>query len=204
MSVRFDNQAVLITGATGGIGVALADRFVSEGARVVLVGRPGSAVHGLAKSYGERALAIEADTHAALKKVIDWAGGLDVAVRCRGAGPHGAHDRADLGGLRPCHGHQRTRHVHLAHAAAAAHAATGRRRHGGGVVHRSPSGRAGRQHTWLSTSSRQMTPRRGHCGIEGPDANAGNAAVGGDGLQSLLGGALGCRVRPAGRCCAWR
>lgn len=38
-SAEFNNQVVLITGATSGIGAATADLFASEGARLVLTGR---------------------------------------------------------------------------------------------------------------------------------------------------------------------
>lgn len=49
---RFDDQTAVITGAAGGIGRATAVRFASDGARVVLVDLPGTALE-------ESAVAVE-------------------------------------------------------------------------------------------------------------------------------------------------
>lgn len=46
--------AVLVTGATGGIGQALVRELVSQGAQVLAVGRRGEALHALASGLGER------------------------------------------------------------------------------------------------------------------------------------------------------
>ncbi len=42
MAARFEDRVAVVTGAAGGIGRAAAERFASEGARVVLVDLPGS------------------------------------------------------------------------------------------------------------------------------------------------------------------
>ncbi len=43
VDLHLDGKVVLITGGTDGLGAALADRLVSEGARVAVCGRPPSA-----------------------------------------------------------------------------------------------------------------------------------------------------------------
>lgn len=48
------NKTVLITGASGGIGKALADRFAKDGYNMVLVARSGDKLAELAKDYRER------------------------------------------------------------------------------------------------------------------------------------------------------
>ena len=64
MPNRFQDKVIVITGAAQGIGRSAANRFASEGARVVAVDLPGSdlsaCVAGLKKAGGE-AIAVEAD-----------------------------------------------------------------------------------------------------------------------------------------------
>ena len=64
MTQRFQEKVVVITGAAQGIGRAAANRFSSEGARVVAVDLPGSDLAGCVaevKKAGGRAVAVEAD-----------------------------------------------------------------------------------------------------------------------------------------------
>jgi NAD(P)-dependent dehydrogenase (short-subunit alcohol dehydrogenase family) len=61
---RFQGQVVLITGASSGIGAALAREFAREGAQIVLMARRAERIDALAgelSSGGQRALAITAD-----------------------------------------------------------------------------------------------------------------------------------------------
>jgi NAD(P)-dependent dehydrogenase (short-subunit alcohol dehydrogenase family) len=61
---RFINRTVLITGASGGLGRAAAERFAAEGARLALLDRDAAAVAALAEelnSAGTPALALAAD-----------------------------------------------------------------------------------------------------------------------------------------------
>ena len=55
------NHVVLVTGATAGMGEAIARRFVKEGARVVLTGRRDDRLRALAEELGERTLAVPLD-----------------------------------------------------------------------------------------------------------------------------------------------
>lgn len=95
MSRRWNSdRVVLITGAAGGIGSALAERFVSAGDRVVLLDRDPAAVQELAARLGtERALPVGADVcdpetlTEAVKQSVDAFGGLDVVVANAGITP---------------------------------------------------------------------------------------------------------------------
>ncbi len=61
MTVRFEGQNVWITGASSGIGEALAREFASRGARVLLSARNRGELERVAKSIGERASVLPLD-----------------------------------------------------------------------------------------------------------------------------------------------
>ncbi len=64
MPGRFDGKVVVITGAAGGIGRAAAQRFASEGARVVAVDLPGTSLDvtvAQVEAAGSQAIAFPAD-----------------------------------------------------------------------------------------------------------------------------------------------
>jgi len=59
-----DNQGALVTGAARGIGLAIAQRFMAEGARVVMADRDEAALHAAVGGLGvgrDRAVAVTAD-----------------------------------------------------------------------------------------------------------------------------------------------
>lgn len=85
----FDGKAVLVTGATSGIGRAAALKFVAAGARVALVGRNADALEATRAAMGQGgagAVAIRADVtrEEDVTRAVDGAvsalGGLDVVV----------------------------------------------------------------------------------------------------------------------------
>lgn len=61
MSRRFENQTVLITGASSGVGEAAARLFAAEGAQVILVARTATTLQKVAKDIGDHALAFPTD-----------------------------------------------------------------------------------------------------------------------------------------------
>jgi NAD(P)-dependent dehydrogenase (short-subunit alcohol dehydrogenase family) len=85
----FEGKAVLVTGATSGIGRAAALKFVAAGARVALVGRNADALEATRAAMGQGgagAVAIRADVtrEEDVTRAVDGAvsalGGLDVVV----------------------------------------------------------------------------------------------------------------------------
>ena len=58
---RFDNQTVLVTGGSSGIGLAAAKAYAREGARVVITGRDGQALARAQAEIGNGALAVRND-----------------------------------------------------------------------------------------------------------------------------------------------
>ena len=58
---RLDGRTAVVTGAGRGIGLAISERLLADGARVVMVDRDATAVEGAAKRLGSDARAIVAD-----------------------------------------------------------------------------------------------------------------------------------------------
>ena len=86
------DKVIVITGASGGIGAALAELLASRGASLALVARREEALRDVARRCGDRSLAVVADvTHRAeVRGVVDAAvahfGHIDVWVNNVGQG----------------------------------------------------------------------------------------------------------------------
>jgi len=84
------DRTALVTGAGRGIGLAITQRLLADGARVVMVDRDASAVEGAAKRLGDAARPIVADVtrtaevDAAVAAAHDWHGCLDIVVNNAG------------------------------------------------------------------------------------------------------------------------
>mgnify|MGYP006276132845 CR=1 FL=1 len=92
-SHRFTDQIVIVTGAGGGIGTAISQRFASEGAHVVVTDINQDLINAtvdLVTKEGGKAIGIASDisneeqAHALVKQVIDKYGRIDVL--CNNAG----------------------------------------------------------------------------------------------------------------------
>lgn len=59
---RFEGKTVLVTGGNSGIGLAAAQAFVQEGARVVITGRDAAALETARATLGSKAIAIRNET----------------------------------------------------------------------------------------------------------------------------------------------
>ena len=73
-------RTVLITGATGGLGQAIAERLAGRGARLIVTGRRAEVLEPLAARLGARALGVDLADRAAPERLVEDAGPVDVLV----------------------------------------------------------------------------------------------------------------------------
>jgi dehydrogenase/reductase SDR family protein 7B len=88
MAGRFEGRVCWVTGASSGIGRALAERLGHEGARLILSGRRAEALAEVAAGRDALLLPFEATDHASLpgivKQALGWAGHVDLLVNNAG------------------------------------------------------------------------------------------------------------------------
>jgi uncharacterized protein len=80
MSVELGGARVLVTGATGGIGHAIARAFHERGAELVLTGRRTEILDELAAEIGGKTIAADLADPESLAELAAQAGGIDVLV----------------------------------------------------------------------------------------------------------------------------
>ncbi|MEU4740501.1 SDR family NAD(P)-dependent oxidoreductase [Actinosynnema sp. NPDC023658] len=78
--MRVRGTTVLLTGATGGIGHAIARRLAAGGAELVLTGRKVAELERLAGEVGGRALAADLGEPDGLRRLVEEVGAVDVLV----------------------------------------------------------------------------------------------------------------------------
>lgn len=92
---QLNGKIALVTGASSGIGLATAERFVAEGAHVYLTGRRKQELDAAAESLGDRASAIQndvsdlVDLDRLFERIIDDGNRLDILFANAGGGEAG-------------------------------------------------------------------------------------------------------------------
>lgn len=107
MASALQGKRVLITGAAGGVGRAVAERMMAGGARVLLTDREEVALRTLADALGASGNGemetVTADLSSPpglvrlFERVDDWLGGLDILVACAGVGSGPLSEMDDAG-----------------------------------------------------------------------------------------------------------
>jgi short-subunit dehydrogenase len=70
----------LLTGASGGIGGAIARRLAQEGAELILTGRRGAVLDALAAELGAQAIVADLSDRAAQVQLLEQAGRIDILI----------------------------------------------------------------------------------------------------------------------------
>jgi short-subunit dehydrogenase len=78
--VQIAGSSVLLTGATGGIGHAIARALRSRGAELTLTGRRSDVLEPLATELGARALVADLSDRVALERLLDDVGDVDILL----------------------------------------------------------------------------------------------------------------------------
>jgi len=92
---QLDNKTALVTGASTGIGLAIARRFAAEGATVYLTGRRKAELDAAVELVGSRGIGIQSDVSSLddldrlFAEITERSGRLDVVVANAGVGDLG-------------------------------------------------------------------------------------------------------------------
>lgn len=78
--MKIQGRRVLLTGATGGIGGAIARELAQRGAELVLTGRKPQALAGLAQELGARVIAADLARPEEIERLLGEAGEIDILV----------------------------------------------------------------------------------------------------------------------------
>jgi uncharacterized protein len=78
--MEISGSTVLLTGATGGIGHAIARSLSAKGAKLILTGRRLDVLEPLASELGARSLAVDLSEVSAVDRLLSEAGELDILV----------------------------------------------------------------------------------------------------------------------------
>jgi len=78
--MEISGSTVLLTGATGGLGQAIARALSVKGAQLVLTGRRADVLEPLASELGARALAVDLSEASEVDRLLSEAGELDILV----------------------------------------------------------------------------------------------------------------------------
>ncbi|MDA3645465.1 glucose 1-dehydrogenase [Saccharopolyspora indica] len=91
---QLDDKSALVTGASSGIGLAIARRFAAEGATVYLTGRRKTELDAAVAQVGARGIAVQSDVSdlgdldRLFAEIVNRSGRLDVVVANAGVGDY--------------------------------------------------------------------------------------------------------------------
>ena len=86
-SDKFNNQQILVVGATGALGGAIARHLKSEGASLILSGRNEAKLNALSQELGADSLSVDLSDSAGCAQLADTIGTVDGVVYAAGVAP---------------------------------------------------------------------------------------------------------------------
>ena len=100
-----EGKRILITGGAGGVGRAVAERTVGQGARVLITDRDELQLRGVLEAVGagDAMEAVTADLSSSIgvsalfERADAWLGGLDILIACAGVGSGPLMEMDDAG-----------------------------------------------------------------------------------------------------------
>jgi short-subunit dehydrogenase len=78
--MQISGSTVLLTGATGGIGLAIAKSVAARGARLIVTGRRSDMLQKLCDEHGARALTVDLAVPEDIERLVREAGDVDILV----------------------------------------------------------------------------------------------------------------------------
>ena len=97
--MELESRRVLLTGATGGLGEAIARALAAKGAQLVLSGRRVDALEALARELGAEPVVCDLSDRADLERLVAAAGEVDVLVANAGLPGSGTLPRVEPGDI---------------------------------------------------------------------------------------------------------
>ena len=88
MALRLAGQRALVTGGAKGIGAAIVQRLVADGAQVVFIDRDATAAQALAGQTGAQAVVLDVTDLAALGAAVQAHGPFQILVNNAGVDQH--------------------------------------------------------------------------------------------------------------------
>jgi uncharacterized protein len=95
--VQISGSTVLLTGASGGLGQAIARALSERGAKLILTGRRADVLEPLASELDARALSVDLDVPAEIERLLGQAGDVDILIANAGVPAAGRLETFTLG-----------------------------------------------------------------------------------------------------------
>ena len=95
--MKISGSTVLLTGATGGIGQAIAKAVTDRGASLIVTGRRGDKLEQLAADYGARVLVVDLAVPEEVERLAQEAGEVDILIANAGLPASGTLESFTVG-----------------------------------------------------------------------------------------------------------